>query len=260
LSSGTTPILKVLWRLVCLRAKTERPINRCFDRAGATCIGRARPHRGGAHRGRRRFSGQTHDGRYCRARYYHPGLHRFISEDPIEFAGGDVNLYAFVSSNPLNWVDPLGLDWQPPCLGAAMGEEAAFWWASRQVETGSDFYAVGGLLASLWMPESCRNTAVIFVTGLTAGGYLGRPYWQYFPKGNPGYQSSWLTRGWGWRPPYPPGPQAAGRLALPPQNPGTAVRPVSPRALEPVRGARPVAPANGQPGGGWEYFRGWLWP
>jgi hypothetical protein len=30
--------------------------------------------------------------RYYRARYYHPGLQRFVSEDPIGFAGGDPNL------------------------------------------------------------------------------------------------------------------------------------------------------------------------
>jgi RHS repeat-associated protein len=46
---------------------------------------------------------------YYRARYYHPGLQRFISEDPIDWAGGDTNLYAYVTSDPVNMVDPLGL-------------------------------------------------------------------------------------------------------------------------------------------------------
>jgi hypothetical protein len=35
------------------------------------------------------------------------GLH--LSEDPIGFAGGDVNLYAYVVSNPLAYTDPFGL-------------------------------------------------------------------------------------------------------------------------------------------------------
>ena len=30
--------------------------------------------------------------KYCRARYYQPTLQRFISEDPLEFEAGDVNL------------------------------------------------------------------------------------------------------------------------------------------------------------------------
>jgi RHS repeat-associated protein len=60
-----------------------------------------------------RFTGREEDGtalNYYRARYYHPGLQRFISEDPIGFAGGDTNLYAYVANNPLLFVDPFGLD------------------------------------------------------------------------------------------------------------------------------------------------------
>ncbi|MCI0614704.1 RHS repeat-associated core domain-containing protein, partial [bacterium] len=46
---------------------------------------------------------------YYRGRYYQPVLQRFISEDPIEFAGGDINLYAYVINDPVNFIDPLGL-------------------------------------------------------------------------------------------------------------------------------------------------------
>ncbi len=45
-----------------------------------------------------------------RARYYSPTLGRFISEDPIRFAGGQPNLYAYVFDDPTNFIDPLGLD------------------------------------------------------------------------------------------------------------------------------------------------------
>ncbi len=48
---------------------------------------------------------------YMRARYYDPDVGRFISEDPTGFEGGDVNLMAYAQNNPVNWVDPLGLDW-----------------------------------------------------------------------------------------------------------------------------------------------------
>jgi RHS repeat-associated protein len=46
---------------------------------------------------------------FYRARYYDPMVGRFISKDPIGFAGGDVNLYGYVQNNPVNWVDPSGL-------------------------------------------------------------------------------------------------------------------------------------------------------
>jgi RHS repeat-associated protein len=51
---------------------------------------------------------------YMRARYYDPEVGRFISEDPIGFDGGDVNLYTYVGGNPVTGVDPLG--------------KAAFWY------------------------------------------------------------------------------------------------------------------------------------
>lgn len=60
------------------------------------------------------YTGRENDGTglyYYRARFYHPLLQRFIAEDPIEFGGGDVNLYAYVVNNPLRFVDPFG--WVP---------------------------------------------------------------------------------------------------------------------------------------------------
>ncbi|MBI1911044.1 MAG: RHS repeat-associated core domain-containing protein [Deltaproteobacteria bacterium] len=46
---------------------------------------------------------------FYRARYYDPEAGRFVSKDPIGFAGGDVNVYGYVGNNPANWMDPLGL-------------------------------------------------------------------------------------------------------------------------------------------------------
>ncbi len=51
---------------------------------------------------------------YYRARYYDAMEGRFISKDPIGFAGGDVNLYNYVGGNPINYVDPSGLAWFRP--------------------------------------------------------------------------------------------------------------------------------------------------
>ena len=58
-----------------------------------------------------RFQGQYHDHEtglhYNRYRYYDPQVGRFISKDPISYAGGS-NLYQY-APNPTGWVEPLGL-------------------------------------------------------------------------------------------------------------------------------------------------------
>lgn len=46
---------------------------------------------------------------FYRARYYDPRAGRFLTKDPIGFAGRDVNLYAYVGNNPIIFADPLGL-------------------------------------------------------------------------------------------------------------------------------------------------------
>jgi len=64
------------------------------------------------------YTGRENDGTglyYYRARYYHSGLQRFISGDPIGFDGGDFNLYAYVANSPVNFLDPYGLS-KDDCL------------------------------------------------------------------------------------------------------------------------------------------------
>jgi len=62
---------------------------------------------------------------YYRARYYHQGLQRFVSEDPLGFAGGDVNLYAHAYNNPINFIDPSGTRLVVPLPEGAVSPECS---------------------------------------------------------------------------------------------------------------------------------------
>ena len=44
-------------------------------------------------------------------RWYDSSTGRWISQDPIGFAGGDANLYRYVGNSPTNYTDPSGLHW-----------------------------------------------------------------------------------------------------------------------------------------------------
>ena len=53
---------------------------------------------------------------FMQARYYAPGLGRFVSRDPIGFAGG-INLYAYCYGDPVNYADPDGTEASPLMTG-----------------------------------------------------------------------------------------------------------------------------------------------
>ena len=65
---------------------------------------------------RYQFTGREHDSNtdynYHRARWYDPASGKWLSEDPIGLAGGDVKLSRYVGNGPTNATDPSGLETQ----------------------------------------------------------------------------------------------------------------------------------------------------
>ncbi|WP_083761159.1 RHS repeat-associated core domain-containing protein [Pelobacter propionicus] len=102
---------------------------------------------------------------YYRARYYDPKIGRFIQKDPISFAGGDVNLYAYVLNNPINRLDPFGL-WNSktfPTNISNYANSALYWPGSKYQPIGPFGKICGaeGTVEATWIPditpEACRK-------------------------------------------------------------------------------------------------------
>lgn len=109
------------------------------------------------------YTGRENDGTglyYYRARYYHPTLGRFISEDPIEFGGGQTNLYSYVGNDPLGYVDPGGM--QAMAIPWGAGGFGTFVGASQFVpgwDVAVDTALLGGaaILATAALAKSLEN-------------------------------------------------------------------------------------------------------
>jgi RHS repeat-associated protein len=90
---------------------------------------------------------------YLRARYYDPATAQFLTRDPVEATTG--NPYGYTGGNPLQYADPLGLDWLQDAgdWTAAFGDTITFggtkqirilMGTDQTINTCSDFYAWGG--------------------------------------------------------------------------------------------------------------------
>jgi len=96
------------------------------------------------------FTGRENDGSslyYYRARYYHPGLQRFISEDPIGFAAGDLNLFAYVRNSATNFRDPSGKFVPAAVVGGVLCATGAVAGAAGYQQLSGRKSTFGGLLA-----------------------------------------------------------------------------------------------------------------
>src|SRR6266542_987886 len=78
---------------------------------------------------------------------YHPGLQRFISEDPIGLRGG-VNLYAYVANAPTRFTDPRGLHPLKSPLGGLIPHHHVLAESLRAISTATALATVPRLKSS----------------------------------------------------------------------------------------------------------------
>lgn len=95
-----------------------------------------------------RFPGQRYSAEtglhYNYFRDYDPEIGRYLQSDPIELNGG-INTYGYVSGNPANYVDPLGLK--------VVGD----WVVKPGVNVNVDFDCVPGLASCIRPPELSKG-------------------------------------------------------------------------------------------------------
>lgn len=144
-----------------------------------------------------KYTGREDDGSglyYYRARYYHPRLQRFISEDPLGFNGRDTNYYSYVKNSPMFLVDPLGLVWETRGTDYPGVSNWTKWIFNRVVENigrgddpsfpGADPNEYIGLkrdLIQVWVPSSQDPCPNQFPAGTLR--FIEQTYTQFINQG-----------------------------------------------------------------------------
>lgn len=103
------------------------------------------------------------------ARWYDPVIGRFLTQDPMGYAGG-LNLYSYVGNNPVGFADPLGLAKDDGFLGKV--ESAGLWLLSlpgRAVDAGLRALAGRGKVS---LPKLCPCTGFEGASGEDADWWV----------------------------------------------------------------------------------------
>jgi RHS repeat-associated protein len=173
-----------------------------------------------------KFTGREDDGTglyYYRARYYQPRLQRFIAEDPIGFAGGDVNIYAYTGNRVMNLRDPLGLFTIGDYFDSNLTLQGLAAFADGFIPFWDPFAASGfykrcdpRLAMNSGIGILIRDLELTLALGAGAGYPNGWLWGRGIGGGTKGIFNSndYVRLGWGWYDPSKGGPGPVFRLAL----------------------------------------------
>jgi len=79
---------------------------------------------------------------YDRARWYNPATGKFLTRDPLGFAGGQVNFYAYCGNDPLVYTDPTGLwvwPWDPNASWSPSDTAGLWFGEGHPVQVGTEW-------------------------------------------------------------------------------------------------------------------------
>jgi RHS repeat-associated protein len=117
---------------------------------------------------------------YYRARYYHPALGRFVSEDPLGMVESTL-AYVYVRNNPLRFIDPFGLESLEACIRQC---EELFALLRKNLEEWRD--TENKRLQFSLNPLNAENLAMWCADT--------NPYNPPFTKGASGWKYSWIGK------------------------------------------------------------------
>jgi RHS repeat-associated protein len=83
---------------------------------------------------------------YSRARYLDPSTGKFLSEDPIRYAGGSVNFYPYAGNDPVDYIDAFGTSRicdKPKCFAQLKYRPVDDWRAKLFGRTHAFWYVQG---------------------------------------------------------------------------------------------------------------------
>ena len=108
---------------------------------------------------------------HYRARQYDAETGRFLQEDPIGFAAGDLNIYRYVGSNPLSYADPSGLSAIEKGGLSKQALQNSTGLGSVAARAGCIFGNLGGVLSAVSAASTGNlGIAAIEVSGVTSCG------------------------------------------------------------------------------------------